>query len=143
MPSCCRLIRIPVSCKFALRLWRMCTAGLGDEIASDLRSSERTTRRQHNGAHTGRDLRGDMQVVIRHASPADAPTCGQICYEAFATIVDRHGFPSDMPSAKAAHGQLSTLVDDPRFFGVVAETGGTVVGSNFLDERSTIYSVGP
>lgn len=84
-----------------------------------------------------------MQVVIRHASPADAPTCGQICYEAFATIADRHGFPSDMPSAKAAHGQLSSLIGDPRFFGVVAETGGTVVGSNFLDERSTIYSVGP
>jgi predicted N-acetyltransferase YhbS len=90
-----------------------------------------------------RDGRGEMQVLLRHASPADAPTCAQICYEAFATIADRHGFPSDMPSAKEAQELLSSLIGDPRFFGIVAEMGGTVVGSNFLDQRSAIYSVGP
>ena len=69
--------------------------------------------------------------------------CARICYEAFATIADRHGFPSDMPSANGAHELLSSLIGDPRLFGIVAEVDGTVVGSNFLDERSTIYSVGP
>lgn len=38
---------------------------------------------------------------------------------------------------------VSQLVAHPRFFSVVAERDGTVVGSNFLDERCTIFSVGP
>jgi hypothetical protein len=35
------------------------------------------------------------------------------------------------------------LIAHPGFFGIVAERDGVVVGSNFLDERSTIFGVGP
>jgi hypothetical protein len=35
------------------------------------------------------------------------------------------------------------LLSHPRFFGVVAEAGGDIIGSNFLDERSPIAGVGP
>ena len=35
------------------------------------------------------------------------------------------------------------LLSHPGFFSVVAEAGGEVVGSNFLDERSPIAGVGP
>jgi predicted N-acetyltransferase YhbS len=80
---------------------------------------------------------------IRTAEAADAKDCGRICYEAFATIADRHGFPHDFPSAKASTMLCALMIDHPRFFGVVAERDGRVVGSNFLDERSTIFSIGP
>jgi hypothetical protein len=35
------------------------------------------------------------------------------------------------------------LLSHPRFYSVVAELGGRVAGSNFLDERSPIAGVGP
>ena len=46
-------------------------------------------------------------------------------------------------SVEAATAACSFMIGHPQFFGVVAELDGRVVGSNFLDERSTIYSVGP
>lgn len=84
-----------------------------------------------------------MQLRIRAAAPGDATTCGQICYDAFAAIAARHGFPPDFPSVEAATTLTSELIRNPGFFGVVAERAGIVVGSNFLDERSTILGVGP
>jgi predicted N-acetyltransferase YhbS len=80
---------------------------------------------------------------IRPARADDAEQCGRICYEAFAAIADQHAFPHDFPAVEAATAACSVMIDHPQFFGVVAELGGQVVGSNFLDERSTIYSVGP
>ena len=80
---------------------------------------------------------------IRPARIGDAEQCGRICYEAFAAIADRHGFPHDFPTVEAATAVWSSMIDHPRFFGLVAELDGRVVGSNFLDERSTICSVGP
>ena len=35
------------------------------------------------------------------------------------------------------------MIADPKFYGVVAEIDGRVVGSNFLDERNMIAGVGP
>ncbi len=35
------------------------------------------------------------------------------------------------------------MLANPKFYGVVAEIDGRVVGSNFLDERNTIAGVGP
>ncbi|MDT5282067.1 MAG: hypothetical protein QOJ20_3262, partial [Mycobacterium sp.] len=35
----------------------------------------------------------EIQPQLRPATAADAPECGRICYEAFATISSRHGFP--------------------------------------------------
>jgi predicted N-acetyltransferase YhbS len=80
---------------------------------------------------------------IRQARFADAEQCGRVCYEAFAAIADQHGFPHDFPSVDAATAACASILGNPRFFGVVAEHEGRVIGSNFLDERSTIYSVGP
>lgn len=84
-----------------------------------------------------------MQLRIRAAAIADVTACGQICYDAFAAIAARHGFPPDFPSVEAATTLTSELISHPGFFGVVAERAGRVVGSNFLDERSTILGVGP
>ena len=83
------------------------------------------------------------EVVVRTATPEDGPTCGQICYEAFSAISTAHGFPSDFPGAEATTGLLSRMFSSPGLYCVVAESGGRIVGSNILDERSVIRGVGP
>jgi predicted N-acetyltransferase YhbS len=84
-----------------------------------------------------------MKVQIRQAMPDDAQDCGRICHDAFAAIANAHGFPPDFPSVDVAVGAVSGLIAHPGFFAVVAEDGGSIVGSNFLDERSMIQGVGP
>jgi len=84
-----------------------------------------------------------MDVTLRRATAADTPKCGRILYEAFATLADRHGFPHDFPSIEAATRSMGALVGNPGFHGIVAEVDGRVVGSSFLDERSTIHAIGP
>ena len=82
-------------------------------------------------------------LVLRPGRPEDAQACGRICYEAFASIAGRHGFPGDFPSAQVATDLLSHFLSHPGFYAVVAELDGRVVGSNFLDERSSIAGLGP
>jgi len=81
--------------------------------------------------------------VLRRATPDDAAVCGRICYDAFSAINDAHGFEREFPSVDATVGLLRMLLEHNGFYGVVAERDGTVIGSNFLDERSTIVGVGP
>ncbi len=80
---------------------------------------------------------------MRPGRPADAEICGRICYEAFESIARMHNFPPDFPSGDAATELLTMFLSHPAFFGVVAEADGTIVGSNFLDERNPIAGVGP
>jgi predicted N-acetyltransferase YhbS len=89
---------------------------------------------------TGEGVEG---IRIRLARAADAPECGRICYDAFAAIANFHRFPPEFPSIEAATAALSRMIIHPGFFGVVAEHDEKLLGSNFLDERSTIFGVGP
>ena len=82
-------------------------------------------------------------VTVRKARPEDAPVCGRICYEAFTKISTEHGFPRDFPSVEVATGVLSMMFSHPSFYCVVAESGGQILGSNCLDERSAIAGIGP
>ena len=82
-------------------------------------------------------------VTVRRATTEDTAVCGQICFDAFNTINQSHGFPSDFPSVDVATQFISTLFSHPGFYCVVAESDGRIVGSNCLDERSTITGVGP
>jgi predicted N-acetyltransferase YhbS len=84
-----------------------------------------------------------MKVIIRPARPEDAEDCGRIIYEAFKGINERHGFRPDFPSVAAATQFARHFIGDPAVFGVVAESGGRVVGSNFLSEWDEVRSVGP
>ena len=81
--------------------------------------------------------------IIRRAQPADAEVCGSICYEAFTTLNKKFNFPPDFPSPEVAQGVLSSMFGNPGFFCVVAEQGGRLLGSNCMDERSTIAGIGP
>ena len=82
-------------------------------------------------------------VSLRPATPADAPECGRICYEAFRKINTDHNFPPEMPSVEMGVGVLQMMFSHPSFYCVVAEAGGKTVGSNCLDERSSIAGIGP
>ncbi|MCA1846907.1 MAG: GNAT family N-acetyltransferase, partial [Actinobacteria bacterium] len=84
-----------------------------------------------------------MDVKLRPARPEDTSACGRICYEAFAAIAAAHRYPCDFPSPDVARTLVAGLIAHPGIFGVVAEADGVVVGSNFLDERTTIAGVGP
>jgi GNAT superfamily N-acetyltransferase len=84
-----------------------------------------------------------MATTIRRAEAADATECGRIICDAFGAIADQHNFPRDFPSAEVATGVASMLIAHAGFYGVIAEQGGHIRGSNFLDERSPIGGVGP
>ena len=82
-------------------------------------------------------------VTVRVAVDADWEEAGRICYEAFATLAIRHGFPIDFPTVEAAAVPIRGLINHPHIHGVVAECDGRIVGSSFMDERSMISAIGP
>lgn len=88
-------------------------------------------------------LKTEPKVVVRTATPEDSATCGKICYDAFSTINAAHGFPCDFPSSEVPLGLMAMMFSHPGLYCVVAEHDRRIVGSNCLDERSTIRGVGP
>lgn len=84
-----------------------------------------------------------MNISLRAGRPDDAVRCGEICYQAFKAISDKHNFPPDFPSADAAIGLMQWLLGHAGFYSVVAEYNGEIVGSNFVDARSRIAGIGP
>jgi predicted N-acetyltransferase YhbS len=84
-----------------------------------------------------------MSIKLRPGKPEDAMQCGKICYNSFKTIAEEHNFPPDFLSPELATTLLSEFLAHPHIYGVVAELDGQVVGSNFVDERSTIAGIGP
>ncbi len=82
-------------------------------------------------------------IALREGTTEDAAACGRICFEAFKAVAERHAFPWDFPSPEVASGLLSMLLGHPRFHSVVATHYGSIAGSNFLDERSSIFGIGP
>jgi predicted N-acetyltransferase YhbS len=82
----------------------------------------------------------------------DADKVGKIIFEAFSAVANKHNFPPDFPSVDVAKGLASSLLSNPRFYSIVAEDNtsnsgedkNSIVGNNFLDERSNIVAgVGP
>jgi len=82
-------------------------------------------------------------LTLRAPRAEDAEILGRICYEAFGAISDAHNFPRDFPSPEVAAGLMTSMIANPGFHGVVAEQDGRIVGSNFLDERSAVFGIGP
>ena len=87
--------------------------------------------------------RRESGLRLRSIEPADHEAAARITYEAFAGIHDRHRFPRDFPTLDVARGLVAAFSTHPSIWGVVAESGGRVVGSNFLDERGPVRGVGP
>lgn len=82
-------------------------------------------------------------MKLRRGTIEDGKECGRIAYEAFRSIAEQHNFPPDFPSVEIATQVVSMLLSHPGFHSVVAELDGKIVGSNFLDERSSIAGIGP
>ena len=82
-------------------------------------------------------------VSIRRARPEDAPQCGHIGYKAFHKINSDHNFPPEMPTPEIGIGMLQMMFSHPSFYCVVAEMNGAIVGSNCIDERSSVVGIGP
>src|ERR1700733_7117032 len=82
-------------------------------------------------------------LIVRPALPEDSPVCGEISYRAFSAINAAHNFPCDFPGPEGAIGLLSEMFSSTDFYCVVAESGGRIIGSNVLDQRSVIAGVGP
>jgi GNAT superfamily N-acetyltransferase len=96
--------------------------------------------------HTADDQlvpRRHPDVRVRAIEPGDHEAAARVTYEAFAGIHDRHRFPRDFPTLDVARGLVAAFSTHPSIWGVVAESGGRVVGSNFLDERGPVRGVGP
>ncbi|MGK5544999.1 GNAT family N-acetyltransferase [Streptomyces sp. URMC 127] len=84
-----------------------------------------------------------MDLVLRPGTADDAVECGRICYEAFSRIAREHAFPPDIPSPEVGIALIEAGLTHPGFYSVVAELDGRIVGSNFLDERSSVVGIGP
>lgn len=84
-----------------------------------------------------------MNITTRPAVAADIEACGRIIYEAFKGIADRHGLPPHFPSVEVAIQRATFCISHPSIFGVVAESEGQIIGSNFLDERDPVRGLGP
>jgi ribosomal protein S18 acetylase RimI-like enzyme len=82
-------------------------------------------------------------ISLRPGTPEDIAASGRICFEAFRDFNHRHGFPPDFPAVEAATGLMTMLFHSPHVYGVVAEAGGRIVGSNFLWEAEPVMGVGP
>ena len=84
-----------------------------------------------------------MTMTTRPAAAADLIAVATIMYSAFKSVADRHNFPPDFDSPETAHSVASLLLNHPKFYGVVAEDEGRILGSNFIDLRSPIVGLGP
>jgi predicted N-acetyltransferase YhbS len=84
-----------------------------------------------------------MNISIRPAVATDGDACGRIIYEAFKAIADRHGFPAHFPTVELAIQRARHCINHPSIYGVIAESEGQIIGSNFLDERDPIRGLGP
>jgi predicted N-acetyltransferase YhbS len=84
-----------------------------------------------------------MDIHLRPARPSDHADVSRIVFEAFGWIAREHNFPPDFPAPQVAEGMAQMALNHPKWFGVVAEVDGRVVGSNFLDQRDAVAAVGP
>jgi GNAT superfamily N-acetyltransferase len=80
---------------------------------------------------------------VREAAPEDADDCGRIFYDAFASIATWHNLPIEPPSREFTRFMVGEMLANDGFVGLVADRGGEVFGSAFVDERTAIAGIGP
>jgi predicted N-acetyltransferase YhbS len=86
---------------------------------------------------------GATQTMIRAVTPEDAEACGRIFYDAFESIAARHNHPVEPGSPEFTRFLVGQMLENDGYAGFVAERNGEVLGSAFIDERSTIAGIGP
>ena len=77
-----------------------------------------------------------QDLTLREPQTDDVEKLAQIVFDAFGSI-DYHRFTRDFPQ-RGSRSRDDQRLGRPPQRGVVAERGGRIVGSNFLDERDPI-----
>lgn len=90
----------------------------------------------------------DHGIRLRPGFIDDAKEIGRIIFEAFSEIADKHGFSREFPNIETGINVATFFLSNPGFYSIVAEDlnhgSNKIIGSNFLDERSTLVAgVGP
>lgn len=74
-----------------------------------------------------------MPFTIAPVQAPHVPTLGQICFDAFGALQDRHGVERDFESVEVAQMVVGLFASRPDFAGFVAsDRAGALLGSNFL-----------
>ena len=84
-----------------------------------------------------------IRPIVREATPEDGEDCGRIFYDAFESIATRHNLPIEPSSREFTRFAVGEMLASEGFVGLVAERGGEVLGSAFVDERTVIAGIGP
>jgi GNAT superfamily N-acetyltransferase len=84
-----------------------------------------------------------IRPIVREATPEDGEHCGQIFYDAFEAIAMRHHLPIEPPSREFTRYMVGQMLANDGFASLVADRGGEVLGSAFVDERTVIAGIGP
>jgi GNAT superfamily N-acetyltransferase len=84
-----------------------------------------------------------IKPTVREATPQDGEDCGRIFYDAFKSIATRHNLPVEPPSGEFTRFMVGQMLANDGFAGFVADRGGEVLGSAFVDERTVIAGIGP
>jgi hypothetical protein len=86
-----------------------------------------------------------LPVFTRAMKAEDVETCGRIAFEAQQVVARLHGFPSEQPSVEASIAMMNAKFTDPNGRGMVAERGGRIVGSVFLNTfpPASVAAIGP
>jgi hypothetical protein len=82
-----------------------------------------------------------MALTLRHGTIADAHACGQINYEIFKAIADKHGFAPDFPSPEIATRLPLDVASPSGHPRGGRRAGRKIVGGTFFYERSPIVGV--
>ena len=82
-------------------------------------------------------------VTIRPGRPDDAAACGELLHETFGHLADSHGFQREFGSPQVAASWVAGILCHPSFRSWMADSGGRLVGCNFLDERTEFSGLGP
>jgi GNAT superfamily N-acetyltransferase len=84
-----------------------------------------------------------IRLTVREATPEDGDDCARIFYDAFESIATRHNLPVEPPSREFTRFMVEEMLANDGFLGLVADRGGEVLGSAFVDERTAIAGIGP
>jgi GNAT superfamily N-acetyltransferase len=84
-----------------------------------------------------------IRPTVREATVEDGDECGRIFYDAFASIATRHNLPIEPPSREFTRFMVGEMLANDGVVGLVADRGGEILGSAFVDRRTVIAGIGP
>jgi ribosomal protein S18 acetylase RimI-like enzyme len=84
-------------------------------------------------------------VSVRAIQPQDVEACGRVAYAAHSTVAAAHNVPCEHPSVDFSIGLIGNKIKDANAAGFVAERGGQILGSIFLNTfpPTPVAAIGP